>query len=554
MVAAEDEHPLDDREDRAADENHHRRHQRTEEAILAVAEGMRLVGTALAEREREEEEDLVQAVGRRVRRLGEQGARAREDAAGQLRHGDEEVRRKSEQDRLAVLRLHPSRAPAAFAGERGCPDPGGAKPRAGLAARDPGYHAVVPSSSTRPEKRLDEKRREARACRRCDLWRDATSVVFGEGPVPARVMLVGEQPGDVEDRRCEPFVGPAGRLLREVLGEVGLREKDVYLTNAVKHFKWRPKGTRRIHDTPNWTEVKACSPWLHAELELVRPKVLVCLGRIAAQALVGRDARVTALRGRVLDVPELTMPVVVTFRPSAVLRAGDERRRLRASWRMISSSRAPSPDRHDEVSKSQRVGSSSRQATRRRGETMDSDRVEGKTKQLEGEAQEGWGKLKDTARDVKDDVEDALDRTTTRRTRRTRSSPADRAPARRGDHEPEGSETVPPRGVKKGSKRARQYEHIKDSLLDEGKSEDTAEEIAARTVNKERARHGEAKESSRLSREDISSGRRGGLRSHRKGPRGRTRDQLYEEAREKGVKGRSKMTKAELARAVGGRS
>jgi len=113
---------------------------------------------------------------------------------------------------------------------------------------------------------------------------------------------------------------------------------------------------------------------------------------------------------------------------------------------------------------------------------------------------------------------------------------------------------MPPRGVKKGSKRARQYEHIKDSLLDDGRSEGTAEEIAARTVNKERARHGEAKESSRLSRDDISSGRRGGLRSHRKGPRGRTKDQLYEEARDKGVKGRSKMTKAELARAVGGRS
>ena len=113
---------------------------------------------------------------------------------------------------------------------------------------------------------------------------------------------------------------------------------------------------------------------------------------------------------------------------------------------------------------------------------------------------------------------------------------------------------MPPRGVKRGSKRARQYEHIKDSLLDDGRSEGTAEEIASRTVNKERARHGEAKESSRLSRDDISSSRRGGLRSHRKGPRGRTKDQLYEEARDKGVKGRSKMTKAELARAVGGRS
>jgi hypothetical protein len=113
---------------------------------------------------------------------------------------------------------------------------------------------------------------------------------------------------------------------------------------------------------------------------------------------------------------------------------------------------------------------------------------------------------------------------------------------------------MPPRGVKKGSKRARQYEHIKESLKERGRSEETAEEIAARTVNKERARHGEARESSRLSREDISSGRRGGIRSHRKGPRGRTRDQLYEEAKEKGIEGRSKMSKAQLARAVGSRS
>jgi DNA polymerase len=199
-----------------------------------------------------------------------------------------------------------------------------------LATAVPGYPEIVPSTTPASARKLDEKRREARACRRCDLWRDATRVVFGEGPVPARLMLVGEQPGDVEDRRGEPFVGPAGRLLREILDEVGLREKDVYLTNAVKHFKWRPKGTRRIHDTPRWTEVKACTHWLQAELALVRPKVLVCLGRTAAQALVGRDARITALRGRVLDIPELAMPVVVTFHPSAVLRAGEERGRRRA--------------------------------------------------------------------------------------------------------------------------------------------------------------------------------------------------------------------------------
>jgi uracil-DNA glycosylase family protein len=187
----------------------------------------------------------------------------------------------------------------------------------------------VPSASATARK-LGEVRREAGACRRCDLWRDATQVVFGHGPAAARLMLVGEQPGDVEDRQGEPFVGPAGRLLREVLAEIGVREQDVYLTNAVKHFKWRPKGTRRIHDTPNWTEVSACMHWLQAELALVRPGVLVCLGRTAAQALVGRDARVTALRGRFLDVPELSMPVVVTLHPSAVLRAGEERKLRRA--------------------------------------------------------------------------------------------------------------------------------------------------------------------------------------------------------------------------------
>ena len=193
----------------------------------------------------------------------------------------------------------------------------------------PGYHGAVPSASA-TRRKLGEARREAGACRRCDLWRDATQVVFGDGPPTARMMLVGEQPGDVEDREGAPFVGPAGRLLREVLAEIGVQERDVYLTNAVKHFKWRPKGTRRIHDTPTWTEVHACMHWLQVELALVRPTVLVCLGRTAAQALVGRDARVTALRGRVLDVPELAMPVVVTLHPSAVLRAGDERKLRRA--------------------------------------------------------------------------------------------------------------------------------------------------------------------------------------------------------------------------------
>ena len=157
--------------------------------------------------------------------------------------------------------------------------------------------------------------------------------MFGEGTTRARVMLVGEQPGDAEDEQGRPFVGPAGTLLRRVLEEVGLDERDLYLTNAVKHFKWRPKGTRRIHDTPNWTEIRACEIWLRLELAEVAPELLVLLGATATRAVLGRGAKVTALRGRVLEVPELGTPVIVTLHPSAVLRAGDRRRERRAELR-----------------------------------------------------------------------------------------------------------------------------------------------------------------------------------------------------------------------------
>ena len=184
--------------------------------------------------------------------------------------------------------------------------------------------------SRRPAATLAEARHNAAGCRRCDLWRDATQVVFGEGTTRARAMLVGEQPGDAEDLQGRPFVGPAGLLLRRVLGEVGLDERDLYLTNAVKHFKWRPKGTRRIHDTPNWTEIRACDIWLRLELAEVAPELLVCLGATATHAVLGRGARVTALRGRIVDVPELDVPVIVTLHPSAVLRAGERRHERRA--------------------------------------------------------------------------------------------------------------------------------------------------------------------------------------------------------------------------------
>jgi uracil-DNA glycosylase len=171
-------------------------------------------------------------------------------------------------------------------------------------------------------------RREAADCQRCPLWKLGTQTVFGEGAV-RNLMLVGEQPGDVEDRAGRPFVGPAGRLLRELLEEAEIAEEDVYLTNAVKHFKWRPKGKRRIHDKPSWSEIRACSHWLDLEFRAVRPELVVCLGATATQVLMGRTARVGQLRGKAIEL-EQGVPAVVTIHPSAVLRAGDERETRRA--------------------------------------------------------------------------------------------------------------------------------------------------------------------------------------------------------------------------------
>jgi DNA polymerase len=145
-------------------------------------------------------------------------------------------------------------------------------------------------------------------------------------------MLVGEQPGDVEDREGRPFVGPAGTLLHELLDEVGIAVKEAYLTNAVKHFKWRPSGTRRIHDKPSWSEIGACGHWLELELETVRPELVVCLGATAAQAFFGRTARVGALRGSLHELPQ-GVSALVTIHPSAVLRAGDARKERRAELR-----------------------------------------------------------------------------------------------------------------------------------------------------------------------------------------------------------------------------
>jgi uracil-DNA glycosylase family protein len=175
---------------------------------------------------------------------------------------------------------------------------------------------------------LAHTRREAADCRRCELWKLGTQTVFGEGPT-RDLMFVGEQPGDAEDLEGRPFVGPAGRLLRELLEEAGIPDESVYLTNAVKHFKWKPAGKRRLHDKPDWGEIQACKHWLVLELAAVKPKLVVCLGATAAQSLLGRSARVGKLRGEVLQL-ESGEPAMVTIHPSAVLRAGDQRKERRA--------------------------------------------------------------------------------------------------------------------------------------------------------------------------------------------------------------------------------
>jgi DNA polymerase len=163
-------------------------------------------------------------------------------------------------------------------------------------------------------------RAAVQGCRGCPLYANATQAVFGEGRLKAEVMLVGEQPGDQEDLAGAPFVGPAGKLLDRALEEAGIDRGATYVTNAVKHFKWKARGTRRIHDKPTWTETMACRPWLDAELALVKPRSLVLMGATAAQALLGKSFKVTQERGKPLE-SELADLVVATIHPSAVLRA-----------------------------------------------------------------------------------------------------------------------------------------------------------------------------------------------------------------------------------------
>jgi uracil-DNA glycosylase len=181
----------------------------------------------------------------------------------------------------------------------------------------------VSAHASDPRHDFESLRREALGCQACDLWRDATQTVFGEGPVPATLMLMGEVPGDREDTQGHVFVGPAGRLLDEALNDAGIDRNDVYLTNAVKHFKFERRGKVRIHKKPNRGEIAACRPWWERELDLVRPRLIGLLGATAAQAVLGPDFRLTRHRGEWFDVG--TARATATVHPSAVLRAGERR-------------------------------------------------------------------------------------------------------------------------------------------------------------------------------------------------------------------------------------
>ena len=174
-----------------------------------------------------------------------------------------------------------------------------------------------------PSRPLAKVRTAAKSCRNCDLWKHATQTVFGEGPERAKLMLVGEQPGNEEDLTGHPFVGPAGKLLDRALDEAGIDRTAVYVTNIVKHFKWEPRGKRRIHKKPRQSEINACRPWIDDELAIVKPKALVCMGSTAAQALLGKQFKVTAERGKIVASP-LAPVVIATVHPSSILRAPDE--------------------------------------------------------------------------------------------------------------------------------------------------------------------------------------------------------------------------------------
>jgi DNA polymerase len=181
---------------------------------------------------------------------------------------------------------------------------------------------------------IDKVRAASKECEACDLYKIGTQTVFGEGSPKAALMLVGEQPGDSEDLAGHPFVGPAGKLLDRALQEAGIDRAQVYVTNVVKHFKWEPRGKRRIHKKPNAGEIGACRPWLDAEIALVKPRVLVCLGATAAQALLGRAFKVSTQRGTFVESP-LAPLVTATVHPSSILRAPDDETRRAEMKRFI---------------------------------------------------------------------------------------------------------------------------------------------------------------------------------------------------------------------------
>jgi len=188
---------------------------------------------------------------------------------------------------------------------------------------------LVPARPT-----LANIRAASRECQACDLYKRATQTVFGEGAQKAALMLIGEQPGDAEDLTGHPFVGPAGKLLDRALVAAGIERAAVYVTNVVKHFKWEPRGKRRIHKKPNAAEISACRPWLDTEIALVQPRAIVCLGATAAQALLGRGFKVTVHRGEFVESP-LAPLVLATVHPASLLRAPDEAARRRETKRLI---------------------------------------------------------------------------------------------------------------------------------------------------------------------------------------------------------------------------
>lgn len=194
-----------------------------------------------------------------------------------------------------------------------------------MPANEGEYWRPAPAPKTSSWSQLREA---ARDCTACHLYKRATQTVFGEGPTHAPIMLVGEQPGDYEDVAGKPFVGPAGKIMDRALEEAGIDRAHVYVTNAVKHFKWEPRGKRRIHKKPNSREIAACRPWLEAELRVVKPKLVVCLGATAAQAVFGPSFRVTRARGKVLS-SKLAPEVLATVHPSSLLRQPDEQSRER---------------------------------------------------------------------------------------------------------------------------------------------------------------------------------------------------------------------------------